>query len=95
MPGLNRPRTGGQRRGELIVLPIRPSLAKRLNRLAKRGNRSNRTVEITLGLARGDMVRRLNELRSDLQCVEEAIQALEVLAISRFPARGTRRPKAG
>jgi hypothetical protein len=93
--GSNQSRPGGQRRAEVIVLPIQAIPAKRSKRLKKRPGGGNRSIQITRGLASGDLLRRLNELRNELECIEEAILALERLAISRFPARRGRTSKAG
>jgi hypothetical protein len=77
MPGLNSLRPNGQRCGKVLVMPIRP----------KRAQRSKKPEDP------GDMLERLLELRFELRCVEEAILALEHLAIDRLPRREHRLPK--
>jgi hypothetical protein len=77
------------------MFPIPVSPAKRSKRPRRRANGANRSIEITRALPPGEVVARLDQLRSELQCVEEAIQALERLALSRFPAPRARTLKAG
>jgi hypothetical protein len=77
------------------MIPIQASPAKRSKRLKKRPDGGSRSIEITRSLAAGDLLRRLHELRSELECIEEAILALERLAISRFPTPRGRTPKTG
>jgi hypothetical protein len=75
------------------MIPIQASPAKPFKK--KRPDGGSPSIEITRGLGPGDLRRRLHELRSELECIEDAILALERLAISRFPTRQCRTPKTG
>jgi hypothetical protein len=65
-----------------------------MNDARPRRNQYQKVVPISIQTdPREDMVDRLNELRFELQCVEEAILTLESLVLSRFPKHRDRPPK--
>jgi len=76
------------------MIPRQANPPKRSKRSKKkRSDGGSPSIEITRGLASGDLLRRLHELRGELECIEEAILALERLGISRFPAPRGRTPR--
>jgi hypothetical protein len=77
MLGLNELRLKRQQRGKAVVVPIRPKRTKRSKKPEDPGN----------------MLERLLELRFELRCIEEAILAMERLAISRLPKAEHRLPR--
>jgi hypothetical protein len=87
---LSDARLGELRRGEVVMIPIRATPAKRSKKPAEVTNRSN---EVTGAPTPGDVLKMLKELRSELRCLGEAILTLERLAINRLPERRRRPPK--
>ena len=79
MLGVNKARPNAQPRVKVVAMPIRPKRAQRSKKLEDPG----------------DLLERLVELRFELQCIEDAIHALERLAINRLPQRRHRLPGSG
>jgi hypothetical protein len=77
MLGVNKARPHAQPRGKVLVMPMRP----------KRAQQSKKSKDPE------DLCERLEELRLELHCIEEAILAMERVAISRLPKGRHRLPK--
>jgi len=68
-----------RRRDNITVMPIRAGSGEGSKNLAER------MVEMTRGSETAVILKRIEELRLELRCVEDAIVDLELLAVSRSP----------
>jgi hypothetical protein len=79
--GLNAARVRRRQTAKVTVIPIRANSGLGAKEPA------NRPIEITCDSSSAAIFKRIEELRFELRCVEEVILTLEILAVSRFPAR--------
>jgi hypothetical protein len=84
LAGLKAPRDGRRRGGKAVVIPIRTGPGEAFPNAT---DISRRLRGITSASSSEAILDKIDELRFELRCVEDAILSLELLTARRFPKR--------